>query len=250
MSRITYPLLINGFTVSANYEQEDIETIFFPLLRKLSDLQKEKKRRILVFLAAPPAVGKSTLARVLAHLSKTDEQLCEIQDIGLDGFHYPQRYLDSHSMIKDGIEIPLRDVKGCPETFDIKKLTEALRIIRDQNITWPVYDRNLHDVVENQIQISKDILLLEGNWLLLQEEGWKELKQFCDYSIFITAEEDMLKQRLIERKIQGGLSHSEASEFYERSDGRNVSRVLKHSMQADLILRMSKDMRFCKEEIK
>lgn len=250
MSRITYPLLINGFTVSANYEQEDIETIFFPLLRKLSDLQKEKKRWILVFLAAPPAVGKSTLASVLAHLSKTDEQLCEIQDIGLDGFHYPQRYLDSHSMIKDGIEIPLRDVKGCPETFDIKKLTEALRIIRDQNITWPVYDRNLHDVVENQIQISKDILLLEGNWLLLQEEGWKELKQFCDYSIFITAEEDMLKQRLIERKIQGGLSHSEASEFYERSDGRNVSRVLKHSMQADLILRMSKDMRFCKEEIK
>ena len=121
MSRITYPLLINGFTVSANYEQEDIETIFFPLLRKLSDLQKEKKRRILVFLAAPPAVGKSTLASVLAHLSKTDEQLCEIQDIGLDGFHYPQRYLDSHSMIKDGIEIPLRDVKGCPETFDIKK---------------------------------------------------------------------------------------------------------------------------------
>lgn len=153
-------------------------------------------------------------------------------------------------MLKDGIRIPLRDVKGCPETFDIKKLTEALRIIRDQDITWPVYDRNLHDVFEDQIQISKDILLLEGNWLLLQEEGWKELKQFCDYSIFIQAEEDMLKQRLIERKIQGGLSRSEAIAFYERSDGRNVSRVLQHSMQADLTLRLSQDMRFCKEEIK
>ncbi len=88
------------------------------------------------------------------------------------------------------------------------------------------------------------------NWLLLQEEGWKELKQFCDYSIFIQAEEDMLKQRLIERKIQGGLSRSEAIAFYERSDGRNVSRVLQHSMQADLTLRLSQDMRFCKEEIK
>ena len=54
MSRVTYPLVINGFTVSANYEQEDIETIFLPLLRKLSNLQKEKKRRLLVFLAAPP----------------------------------------------------------------------------------------------------------------------------------------------------------------------------------------------------
>ena len=250
MSRVTFPLVINGFTISADYEQEDMETIFLPLLRKLSEFQKEKKRRLLVFLAAPPAVGKSTLASVLAHLSRVDEQLCEIQDIGLDGLHYPQRYLDSHTMLKDGIRIPLRDVKGCPETFDIKKLTEALRIIRDQDITWPVYDRNLHDVFEDQIQISKDILLLEGNWLLLQEEGWKELKQFCDYSIFIQAEEDMLKQRLIERKIQGGLSRSEAIAFYERSDGRNVSRVLQHSMQADLTLRLSQDMRFCKEEIK
>ena len=250
MSRVTFPLVINGFSISADYEQEDLETIFLPLLRKLSEFQKEKKRRLLVFLAAPPAVGKSTLASVLAHLSRVDEQLCEIQDIGLDGFQYPQRYLDSHTMLKDGIRIPLRDVKGCPETFDIKKLTEALRIIRDQYITWPVYDRNLHDVFEDQIQISKDILLLEGNWLLLQEEGWKELKQFCDYSIFIQAEEDMLKQRLIERKIQGGLSRSEAIAFYERSDGRNVSRVLQHSMQADLTLRLSQDMRFCKEEIK
>lgn len=81
---------------------------------------EREKRRLLVFLAAPPAVGKSTLASVLAHLSRVDEQLCEIQDIGLDGFHYPQRYLDSHTMLKDGIRIPLRDVKGCPETFDIK----------------------------------------------------------------------------------------------------------------------------------
>ena len=89
MSRVTFPLVINGFTISADYEQEDMETIFLPLLRKLSEFQKEKKRRLLVFLAAPPAVGKSTLASVLAHLSRADEQLCEIQDIGLDGFHYP-----------------------------------------------------------------------------------------------------------------------------------------------------------------
>ncbi|MCR0263074.1 nucleoside/nucleotide kinase family protein [[Clostridium] innocuum] len=250
MSRITFPLLVNGFPVTAAYEREDVETIFLPLLHDLSKLQKEKGRRILVFLAAPPAVGKSTLASVLAHLSAADEQLCDIQDIGLDGFHYPQHYLNSHSMMKEGIKVPLRDVKGCPETFDIKKLTEALRIIRDQDITWPVYDRNLHDVVEDQIQIHKKILLLEGNWLLLQEEGWKQLKQFCDYSIFIRAEEDMLKERLIERKIKGGLTRRKAEEFYEHSDGRNVQRVLQHSMPADLTLRLSKDLKFCKEETK
>ena len=52
MSRVTYPLVINGFTISADYEQEDVEMIFLPLLRKLSEFQKEKKRRLLVFLAA------------------------------------------------------------------------------------------------------------------------------------------------------------------------------------------------------
>ena len=43
MSRVTFPLVINGFTISADYEQEDMETIFLPLLRKLSEFQKEKK---------------------------------------------------------------------------------------------------------------------------------------------------------------------------------------------------------------
>ena len=45
MIRVTFPLVINGFTISADYEQEDMETIFLPLLRKLSEFQKEKKRR-------------------------------------------------------------------------------------------------------------------------------------------------------------------------------------------------------------
>lgn len=42
MSRVTFPLVINGFTISADYEQEDMEMIFLPLLRKLSEFQKEK----------------------------------------------------------------------------------------------------------------------------------------------------------------------------------------------------------------
>ena len=59
-------------------------------------------------------------------------------------------------------------LKVVRETFDIKKLTEALRIIRDQDITWPVYDRNLHDVFEDSdSDIQGYTASLEGNWLLL-----------------------------------------------------------------------------------
>ena len=52
---------INGLEVEAVYTERSVEGIFRPLLRSLGQLQQEKSRRILVMLAAPPGVGKSTL---------------------------------------------------------------------------------------------------------------------------------------------------------------------------------------------
>ncbi len=52
---------INGLSVSVSWSQEELDTVFLPLLRHLVWMQKEKKDRLLVFLSAPPALGKSTL---------------------------------------------------------------------------------------------------------------------------------------------------------------------------------------------
>lgn len=244
---LEYKFNINGFDVCATYTRKSIEEIFQPLLRMLTKLQRDKDRRILVYLAAPPAVGKSTLAQTLEMLSKQDDSLCEIQAIGLDGFHYPQAYIASHSIIKNGKEISMKDVKGCPETFDIDKITTAIQAMRTRNIKWPIYDRNLHDVVENQIEISANIILIEGNWLLLQDDKWKDLTTYCDFRIFVKANKDMLKKRLIDRKIKGGLSYTEALAFYEKSDGQNVERVLTNSQKADMVLNLSNDHDFEEE---
>lgn len=129
-------------------------------------------------------------------------------------------------------------VKGCLETFDIDKLKSKLEQLQNNNIKWPVYDRNIHDVVEDSIFVDKKIVLIEGNWLLTDEEKWRDLKDFCNNSIFIYADQDLLKQRLIQRKIKGGLSYEEALRFYENSDGVNVRRVLKNHLPADLELIM------------
>lgn len=245
--RVTYDLVINGFEVEASYSKKNIEEIFLPLLDHIIAMQKEKNRRIIVFLVAPPAVGKSTLAEVLAYLA-WNERASRIQAIGLDGFHYPQKYINTHTVVRDGKVHPMKDVKGCPETFDIKKITAALQQMKHQDIRWPIYDRNLHDVVENQIEVNSDIVLIEGNWLLLSDEGWKDLKSCCDYSIFIKAEEPLLKERLINRKIRGGSSKEAAQAFYEFSDGRNVIRVLNDSQRADLTLTLSNDLEYERED--
>ena len=137
----------------------------------------------------------------------------------------------------------MKQVKGCPETYDTEKLRQKLEKIKIEDILWPIYDRNLHDVVENQIKVTKDIILIEGNWLLLKQEPWKSMQQYADYKILILAEEEMLKERLISRKEKGGLTREEAVEWYQNSDSKNVTRVLKNSCRKylNLLIQVEQD---------
>lgn len=238
-----YLMKVNGFEMKAVYNEETIQKIFLPLLKQLQQLQKEKKERLIVFMAAPPAVGKTTLCEFLEYLSKQDEELTDIQALGLDGFHYHSDYINSHDVIVLGEKVPMKQVKGCPETYDTEKLGKKLKKIKTEDILWPIYDRNLHDVVEDQIKVTKDIVLIEGNWLLLKQEPWKSMQQYADYKILILAEKQMLKERLISRKQKGGLSREEAEDWYINSDSKNVTRVLKDSSQEhlDLLLQVEQD---------
>ena len=236
---------INGITVNACYSKQSVEDIFIPLLRKLTDLQKSKGSRILVMLAAPPGAGKSTLAGFLEFLSKKTHGLNPIQVIGMDGFHRKQEYLLSHSIIRDGIEIPMVKIKGAPITFDLDLLTEQVRKLSlGENLSWPVYDRQLHNPVENALYVDGDIVLLEGNYLLLDETGWQDLRKYADYTISIKADEQFLRNRLITRRMQTGVDETEAVRFVDFSDMPNVRLCLERTHKADLQLSEDSDTEY------
>ncbi|ONI38362.1 hypothetical protein AN639_01955 [Candidatus Epulonipiscium fishelsonii] len=220
-----YKFLVNGFEILARYEEEDIKEIFIPILRNLIHLQSQKARRIIVFVSAPPAVGKSTLVAFLEHLAEERLGNNNIQGVGIDGFHFYNDYLISNR---------LKDKKGAIDTFNISKLNKALESIQSSNEYWPIYDRNLHDPIEDQIFIDKQIIILEGNYL--NHVDWQQLKKYCDYSIFIRADKDILKERLISRKIRGGLTEKEAIHFYENSDRKNIEEVLNNTIKTDMEL--------------
>lgn len=236
-----YLFTVNGFEMETIYNQETIDQVFLPLLKKFTELQKEKASRIVVFLAAPPAVGKTTLCQFLEYLSQQKEDVTEVQALGLDGFHYHSEYINSHDAVVLGKTVPMKTVKGCPETYDTEKLQKKLEKIKQENILWPIYDRNIHDVVEDVTEVTKDIVLIEGNWLLLNEEPWKSIKEIADYTILIQSAEETLKERLIGRKIKGGLSREEAEAWYINSDSVNVKRVLHTSIPGDLMLKVEND---------
>ena len=237
----TYEMIVNGLPQRIRYNANTVEHLFLPLLRRLRELQHCRGQRRIAFLAAPPATGKTTLAQFLERLSHTEEGLTPVQALGMDGFHYPNRCLAAHTILRDGEKIPLTSIKGAPETFDVPALAAKLGAAREENVTFPVYDRRIHDVVPNAVTADAPILLVEGNWLLLDEEPWSGLRLLADYAVRIDAPAAFLRDRLIARKVQGGLSEAEATAFCEASDARNVERFAAHAGAADEIWRMEAD---------
>ena len=236
---IEYQVAINGIEVKAQYTEQAVNAIFLPLLKELTDRQKQKGKRLLTMMAAPPGAGKSTLAGFLERLSHERPELGSVQAIGMDGFHRRQEYLLSHDTQRDGKRIPMVEIKGAPVTFDLERLTERVKkIAAGENCGWPVYDRMLHNPVENALQVNSDIVLLEGNYLLLDENGWRDLSSRADYTIFLSADEDMLRTRLIERKIKTGVDEKAAVRFVDFSDMPNVRLCLEKSLPAMLPLRI------------
>lgn len=239
---MNYSFDINGIEVNARYSEENINDIFIPLLKKMKELRDLKKGRVLVMLAAPPGSGKSTLLSFLKYLSENTKGLDPVSIIGMDGFHRYQEYLVSHTIERDGRSIPMVEVKGAPETFDLEKLLAKVKSVSaGEKCGWPEYNRMTHNPLEDAIVVDSDIVILEGNYLLLKDEGWDKLKDYADLTISVTADENMLRQRLIDRKMKSGKTREQAKEFVEFSDMYNVRTVLERSQDADIKLEILPD---------
>ena len=236
-------MVVNGLETDARIDRQLVEGTLLPALTSVA-ARPRPRRRAFAFLVGPPGVGKSTLATVVADLGQRREpERLDLAAVGIDGFHHPHRYLSTHHLSTGSGVVPLTEIKGAPETFDVTSLAQHLEASADHDVAWPTYDRRVHDVVPGTEPITADLLLVEGNWLLLDEPGWSELATYASFVIYLRADPDLLRERLIERKVRGGLSLAEATQFYERSDRLNVQRVIASSdlSKVDLTLDVRAD---------
>lgn len=191
-------------------------------------------RRYLVGVAGPPGAGKSTLAQSLADAVRSLGVPAEVA--GMDGFHRSSAELRASGALGR---------KGQPDTFDVGAFVARLRRLRDSAIgvpvPWPVYDRARHDPIPDAVTFTGErVAIVEGNYLLLDRPGWREVREYLDEVWYLDVEESVIEQRLLRRHRRGGKSPDRAQAMVAGSDLPNARLIARTADRADLVLRAAR----------
>lgn len=188
-------------------------------------------KRLVVAIAGPPGAGKSTVSATLcAAINARDPDAAVV--VPMDGFHLDNAILDARDM---------RKRKGSPPTFDCAGFEVMLTRLREggEDIVIPLFDRKL-DLARAGADIVKAdqrILLVEGNYLLLDQAPWNRLEPLFDMTVFLQVDRLELENRLVQRWLGFGYNVGSAQARALSNDMPNADLVLEHSRPADFILK-------------
>ena len=196
-----------------------------------------REQRFIIGIAGPPAGGKSTLAEALCEALNEGPppggEGVEVATVAaLDGFHFDDRVLNARGH---------RPRKGAPFTFDTAgyaAMLERLAAPAREAVAVPVFDRDLElsRAAGAVVEPHHRIVITEGNYLLLDDDGWRPARDRLDFSVFLDVPEEELRRRLMARWLGHGYPPAEAKEKTEANDLVNARLVLETSVEPDLRL--------------
>lgn len=174
-------------------------------------------------IAGAPGAGKSTLAEALrAHYGP------RAQLLPMDGFH-----LANEELARLGRD----DRKGAPDTFDVDGFVAALQRVREgrHDVLVPRFHRDLEEPIAGAIRIAVDtqLVITEGNYLLLDDGRWREVAALLDQSWMLRPSPVERRARLVARHITHGRSADEAEAWVRSVDEPNAELIASRSRPAD-----------------
>ena len=187
--------------------------------------------RLIVAMAGAPGSGKSTLAdKLVGKLNGKQPGLAVA--LPMDGYHYDDLYL---------VPAGLRPRKGAPHTFDVGGLYHTLKRLRardEAEVAVPVFDRKIEIARAGArlIPASAGVIVVEGNWLLLDQAPWTRLLPLFDLTVMVEVSEPILRSRLRGRWERHGLPEPEIAAKLEENDLPNGRLVRDGSVAADFRL--------------
>lgn len=182
--------------------------------------------RFVIAIAGPPGAGKTTLAGRLRELLGA-----EAATLAMDGFH-----LDNALLAARG----LSDRKGAPETFDYAGFAALLERLRapGSEAFVPAFDRvaDLSRAAAAHVPPSARFVIVEGNYLLLDQAPWDGLAGLFDWTVFLDVPKGELAHRLVQRWVEHGLSPQAARERAFSNDMVNAELVTGRLREADTVI--------------
>lgn len=184
--------------------------------------------RVIAAVVGAPGSGKSTIAEKLAgKLNAVRPEMAAV--LPMDGYHYDDLYLGPAGLLAR---------KGAPHTFDVDGLYHVLRRMRardEASVAVPVFDRKIEIARAGARLISAavPVIIVEGNYLLLQSDPWARLRPLFDVTVMLDVAEGLLRSRLTGRWNRFGLTGAEIQHKLEDNDLPNGRLVRTQSAVAD-----------------
>lgn len=198
--------------INEHLDLNEVEEVYLPLSRLLN-LHITKTQQLAAvadtFLGTDPApvpyiigiggsvaVGKSTTARVLQSLLSNWDDHPRVGLLTTDGYLYPNAELQRRGLM---------DRKGFPESYDTSALISALRAVKSGQpvVETPTYSHLEYDIVPGETYEVRqpDVLIVEGLNVLQGNPTSSNLfvSDFFDFSIYVDADETLIKQWYIDR---------------------------------------------------
>lgn len=124
----------------------------------------------------------------------------------MDGFHYTRAAL---SAMPNPEEAHAR--RGAAFTFDASRYLHMVTDLRNppgKTIIVPTFDHARKDPVEGDLTIplSTRIVLVEGNYIALNEELWRDARSLFDEVWFVEVDFEVARRRLAARHVRAGIA--------------------------------------------
>ncbi|TLM83083.1 nucleoside/nucleotide kinase family protein [Pseudarthrobacter sp. NamE5] len=184
--------------------------------------------RVILGIAGAPGSGKSTFADRIRQQFGPGQAVV----VPMDGFHLGNAIIDG---------TPLRQRKGAMDTFDAGGYLSLLRrlVRRDEPVVYaPEFRRTLDEPVAASIAVPAEVPLVitEGNYLLMEQEPWKDIRAQLDEVWFVDTPQDLRLSRLVDRHVSFGMDRAAAEAWANGPDEANAVLIQATRPAADRVI--------------